>query len=288
MPTTIAQGFAWLRETMQVTSLQTAAVSTRQNRVRAAIENEMDVLDSFIAGSYRRNTLVAPLKECDVDICVVLHPDHFNRDRPEGVLDTVRNVLLDTYPKTPRISRNGQAVTLQFTDFKVDVVPSFYREGGGYLIPNSRTGTWIETDPKQHISIWSNANQAHDGDLIPLIKMIKAWNKTHSSLFRSFHLELLVLHALNGIKISNFPSGIRYVFDKARQLVRHQIPDPAGYGDNVGSYLDSNTKLQNVIERLESAYEKARAAEQLAAGGKMQAAYGKWGSLFSGYFPLYR
>ena len=233
MPTTTAQGFAWLRETMQVTSLQASTVSTRQNRVRGAIERGMNVLDSFVAGSYRRNTLVAPLKDCDVDICMVLHPEHYNSSRPAALLDEVRAVLLDTYPTSPRVSRNGQAVTITCSDFHVDVVPAFNRKGGGYVIPNSRTEGWIETDPKRHIAIWSEANQANGGNLVPLIKMIKAWNRTHSALFRSFHLELIVLHALNGITISDFPSGVRFVFDKARALARLQIPDPAGYGDNV-------------------------------------------------------
>ena len=112
-------------ETMQVTELQAATVSTRQNRVRNAIGSRMNVIDSFVAGSYRRNTLVAPLQECDVDICIVLHPEHYNSGRPGALLDNVRAALLETYPQTPRISRNGQAVTISFTDFRVDVVPAF-------------------------------------------------------------------------------------------------------------------------------------------------------------------
>jgi hypothetical protein len=288
MPTTVAQGFAWLRETMQVTQLQAATVSTRQNRVRSAIESRMNVLDSFVAGSYRRNTLVAPLKECDVDICIVLHPEHYSSGRPAALLDNVRAALLETYPQTPRISRNGQAVTISFTDFRVDVVPAFNRKGGGYIIPDSKNARWIETDPKRHVSMWSEANKANAGNLVPLIKMIKAWNRTHSALLRSFHLELLVLHALNRVTISDFPSGIRFVFDKARELVRYQIPDPAGYGDNVGSYLDSVEKQQSVVDRLEVAYERAAAAERFVAQGKIDAAYSKWGALFTGYFPAYR
>jgi small multidrug resistance pump len=38
-------------------------------------------------------------------------------------------LILLSYPKTPDISRNGQAVMITFTDFKVDVVPAFYRNG---------------------------------------------------------------------------------------------------------------------------------------------------------------
>jgi len=130
MSITVAQGFSWLRETLQITTLQAQTVSTRQNRVRAAVERGMNVMDSFVTGSYRRSTLIAPLKEADIDICIVLNPEHFNRDRPAALLDKVRSVLLSTYPQTPRVSRNGQAVTISFTDFGVDVVPAFNRKGG--------------------------------------------------------------------------------------------------------------------------------------------------------------
>ena len=33
--------------------------------------------------------------------------------------------------------------------------------------------------------MFSYANAGHGGNLVPLMKMIKAWNKTHGSLFTS-------------------------------------------------------------------------------------------------------
>ena len=220
MPTTIDQGFARLRQNLEITSLQEGTVSTRQQNVRAAVERDLQVLDSFLAGSYRRNTMIAPLSEADVDIFMVLSPNYYQPDGHAALLDRVKRVLQKTYPKTPDISRNGQAVTIIFSDFKVDVVPAFYRNGGGYLIPNSVLRQWIATDPKKHIEIWSAANRAHDSNLVPLIKMLKGWNKRHSALLRSFHLEVLILQILNNVTISDFPSGVRYVFDKAEaQLI---------------------------------------------------------------------
>ena len=104
----------------------------------------------------------------------------------------MKAALRKTYTKTPDIGPDGHAVTITFTDFKVDVVPGFYREGGGYLIPDSQRGRWLETDPKKHVDIWSAANKTHKGNLVPLIKMLKGWNKSRGVL-RSFHLETLAL-----------------------------------------------------------------------------------------------
>ena len=244
MATTIPQSFLKLKENLEITNLQASTVSTRQKSVREVVETEMVVLDSFLTGSYSRSTMIAPLKDADVDIFVVLDPKyfhHYNNGQnggQAGLLDLVKRTLRKTYTKTPDISRNGQAVTIRFDDFVVDVVPGFNRQGGAYLIPNSVNKSWISTDPKKHVEIMAAANKAHSGDLVPLVKMIKGWNKNNNKYFSSFHLEVLALQILNGITISDFPSGVRYYFDKGRTLIAQKNLDPAGYGGDVGSYIN--------------------------------------------------
>lgn len=287
MPTTINQGFAALKSNLEITDLQVSTVSTRQQNVRNAVAAELTVLDTFLTGSYRRSTMVAPLSEADVDIVVVLDSSYYSSDGHASLLDRVKRVLRKTYTKTPEISRDGQAVSITFTDFLVDVVPAFNRQGGGYLIPDSILKRWISTDPKKHVELWSNANKAHGGDLVPLIKMIKGWNKKHSQLLRSFHLETLILQILNGVTISSFPSGVRYVFDKARTSVQQMTNDPAGFGGNIGAHLDTREKIQDVVQRLETAYTKAKEAESLESEGKTERAFDKWRIIFGDYFPTY-
>lgn len=287
MPTTIIQGFEKLRQNLEITDLQATTVSTSQQNVRSAIKSEINILDSFLAGSYRRNTMIAPMSEADVDVFIILHPDYYEQNGQALLLDKIKRILRKTYPKTPEISRNGQAITIAFTDFQVDVVPVFYRNGGGFLIPDSILQRWIATDPKIHVEIWSKSNKDHNGDLVPLIKMIKGWNKQHSGLLRSFHLETLILQILNNVTISNYPSGVRYVFDKARLQVQYAVIDPAGYGGNVSAYLDTVSKIQNVVSSMETAYNRAVEAERLALENKTKEAYDKWRLIWGDYFPAY-
>ncbi len=207
MATTIPVSFQTLRQNLEITDLQESVVSTRQQSVRAAIAARLSVLDSFITGSYSRHTMIAPLKEADVDIFVVLDSSYYDPGGHTALLDRVRRVLLERYPTTPKISRNGQAVTITFTDFRVDVVPGFNRQGGGYLIPDSVHKRWIATDPKAHVQLLSSANTAHGGDFVPLIKMIKAWNRTLGQPFHSFYLELLARQIFDNVRISDYPSG---------------------------------------------------------------------------------
>ena len=152
MATTITASFQKFRENLQITGLQESTVSTRQKSVRGVLEAGINVEDSFLAGSYQRSTMIAPLKEADIDIFVVLDTKyyyHYNNQNggQAGLLDFIKRTLRKSYPDTPDVSRNGQAVTIRFSDFVVDVVPAFNRQGGGFLIPNSLSQSWLSTDP---------------------------------------------------------------------------------------------------------------------------------------------
>jgi hypothetical protein len=284
MATTIDQGFRVLRSNLEISDLQATTVSTRQRNIRAVLEDGLTVLDSFLTGSYMRDTMIGPLKKADVDIFIVLDPAYYELDGHAALLDREKRVLLKHY-ETPDISRNGKAVTLRFSDFVVDVVPGFYRQGGGFLIPDSVEKQWIETDPKKHVELWSATNKGHNGDFVRLVKMLKSWNVTHGRLFSSFHLETLARHVLTNVAISDFPSGVRFVFDKARALVDYTLDDPAGLAGRVGRMSASDrTELKS---RLDTAYARAVAAEGLAAQDRVPAAFEKWQYVFPGYFPAY-
>lgn len=125
MATTIPAGFNLLKSNLEITGLQKTTVSQRQQNVRDAVARDLAVLNSFVTGSYSRHTMIAPLKEADIDIFVVLNPAYFNSNTPASLLDKVRATIKKTYTKTPKISRNGQAVTITFTDFIISVRLSF-------------------------------------------------------------------------------------------------------------------------------------------------------------------
>ena len=78
MATTIQSSFQQLKVNLEITAPQASVVSTRQKNVREAIEGGMEVEDSFLTGSYSRSTMIAPLKEADIDIFVVLNPKYFH------------------------------------------------------------------------------------------------------------------------------------------------------------------------------------------------------------------
>ncbi len=80
MPRTVAQGFDELRSRLEITELQASTVSTRQQNVRDAVKKGFVVLDDFLAGSYMRNTMIAPLSDADIDIFFVLSSEYYKAD----------------------------------------------------------------------------------------------------------------------------------------------------------------------------------------------------------------
>jgi hypothetical protein len=291
MATTVDQSFLEFKKNLEITDLQATTVSTRQSAVRKVVQAGATVLEDFLTGSYARSTMIAPLKDADIDIFFVLDASYFTffngqNGGPVGLLDWIKRILLKTYTQTPGISRNGQAVTVRFSDFVVDVVPGFYRSGGGFLIPDSFNGSWIATDPKKHVELMSASNLAHNGDMVPLVKMIKAWNKENGDYFRSFHAEMMALHIFSGVTISNYPSGARFFFDKARAVVMQTLPDPAGYGGNVGDYLKTEQQKREAQAKLQAAYESALKAEEYASRYYSHS-IDMWRKIFGKYFPSY-
>ncbi len=286
MATTITSSFQKLKENLEITGLQKNTVSTRQENVRDVVAGEMDVLDSFLTGSYSRSTMISPLSEADIDIFIVLDPKYYETDGQANLLDKVKRALLKTYTKTPKISRNGQAVTITFTDFVVDVVPAFNRKGGGYLIPNSVQKAWISTNPKTHVDVMIQENKYHNGNLVPIVKMIKGWNKNINNDFVSFYLELLAIKIFKNITISDFSSGMRFFFDKGREGIKYKVHDPVDFGGQINGLRNCKT-VEDAVNRFETAYNRAIKAEQYEKNGNIESAVDEWKKIFGDYFPAY-
>jgi len=284
--TTVGASFQRLRENLEITGLQASTVSTRQNGVRDVVAKDMNVLDSFLTGSYSRSTMIAPLSDADIDVFIVLDAKYSEQGGQASLLDKVRRTLLKTYTMTPKISRNGQAVTITFKDLAVDVVPAFYYGGGGYLIPDSIHNVWIQTNPKVHVKVMTDANASHAGGLVPIVKMIKCWNRNLGYDFVSFYLELLAVDVFKGVTIADYPAAMSLFFYRGRDAIRYSIEDPAGDGGHIQGLRNCRT-VDNAVARFTTAYAQSAVAEQYAKDGRNRDAVEKWQKVFGDYFPAY-
>ena len=197
MAKTVEGAFTEFKANLEITNRQEALVSSRRQNVVDVLAKSVLLHPerSKVIGSYDRHTMTKYLSEGDVDVMVILnYGDNKAWDTPEGAtkaLDRFRTILAAAYTSTT-VRRDRNCVTMAFSEFRLDVVPAFKYDGGFYSIPDSVRGKWLQTDPFTFAERFTALNKQMGGTFVPLVKMIKAWNRQQGWPIRSFHFECLM------------------------------------------------------------------------------------------------
>ncbi|MGI8445841.1 MAG: SMODS domain-containing nucleotidyltransferase [Streptosporangiaceae bacterium] len=113
------------------------------------------------------------------------------RSRVTGLLaDSGQTSSTEGYAQT-KVTPRGVAVLLDFTIIRADIVPAFQAEGRRFFIPDGKKG-WTATNPPYHACMIKERDDALNGHLKPLIRLMKFWNIQNGGHLRSFHVELMV------------------------------------------------------------------------------------------------
>lgn len=295
MATTVKESFRQFSSNLNITDKQTEIVSNCRKNVVKKIGEKLSLYSdqpSKLIGSYDRDTLIKYLSEGDVDVMVVLHYENNKGwDNKEGVnkaLSKYKTILEEAYPKTEcNIDRN--CVTMKLSQFKLDVVPAFFHKEGHYEIPDTYRGQWLRTDPVRFSEEITRINKNMDGDFIPLIKMIKAWNREYKNRLRSFHLEcMMVNHYRNYSESYTYDSMLNVFFSKLPGYLNSAAYDPIT-GDRVDLYL-GNESLGNKRTDFVARAKKTATQAQEAYDDQEKypsVAIGEWKELFGEFFPTY-
>jgi hypothetical protein len=117
-----------------------------------------------------------------------------------------------------------------------------------------------------------------------MIKIIKWWNKEHSSYMQSYHIEVLALRIFTGT-FSNYAWHIYQFFKDAYDLTSNHLWYEISYAD---AYLTYSNR-QEVLKRLRTARDKASAAwwAECDTNPKrdIQEAMRLWVQIFGDEFP---
>lgn len=289
----VGDAFQTFKSRLEISKTEEDDASRRQKDLRATVQESFDVERDFLTGSYGRRTKTKPLK--DVDIFVVLGDDEAWRKskHPKGVLDDLGTCLIDAYGED-QVERDRRCITVYFDkknqtqheDGKVlslDVVPAF-AAGDDYEIPDETLGKWIKTNPGVHAEKSTAKNKALSGNWVPLVKMLKSWNRANGKPVEpSFLVEVMALDLVDG-PFNTFPDEARRFFAAAAASIDDDWPDPAGLGPPVSDEMTP--------QRCEAARQKLRAAEVLAARafraeqlGSEGEAVRLWKEIFGEFFP---
>lgn len=282
---TIEEGLRALDSSLVITVQQNAMISTRQSEIEKIVVKQFDAMGTVLPGACARHTMIQPLEKSVIDLFVLLKLERGQMNTPGELMGQLEEALLTKYPDAV-IAPDGRSVIVANAEFEFNVVPSFFREGKGYIVADARNQQWIKTDPNVHYYALDDDDHKHKGLLVPVIRIIKYWNECNGSLFNNYYLELLVKETLSEIKVVSYIQAIRYFFKKSIHMVVFTIDDPADYGKQMDGLKDIHTMLE-AMQRFKDCHGHIVKAEHYEKEGDLVNAYKEFGKSFGGYFHGY-
>lgn len=147
--------------------------------LRNRLKNSEDAIfaswysDSFLYGSYIRNTAIHPIKDVDVCLLLTLEIEDYT---PEQVVRRLKKVLEDLGYRA-KTAYQRRSIRIDMSQTTLDVVPVVAIESESEVlhIPDRVLKDWIYTHPKAHINAATRINKECGERYIPFVKIVKAW-----------------------------------------------------------------------------------------------------------------
>ncbi len=174
--------FSTFHDNLKVSNV--ADISTKYCNITARLnldfwEMTSDTAHSLQIGSYGRRTAIDGIS--DLDMVFELPPENLERyqkltgNGPSAMLQEVRASLLKRYP-TSDVVADGQIVGVNFSGYRVEVLPAFKDADGDYIHGDTNNGgSWKTTMPRPEIKAVNDLDTTTNGNLKIACKMLRAW-----------------------------------------------------------------------------------------------------------------
>lgn len=291
---TTYEAFDTFRQRLELSATEAADAQRRHWAVRDTIKTAFEVEGDFLTGSYARHTKTKPLKDVDVFFPLVGESKKKWRDKaPSEVLGAFEACLAKAYGKDA-VERGRRCVTVTFDKvnptvsedgkvLSIDAVPAIALSDC-YEIPDGNLGRWIKSNPTVHAEESTAKNKSLDDKWVPLVKMLKAWNRAAGKPIEpSFLVEVMAQELVDG-PFSSYPSEVRRFFAAALDGIRRDWPDPAGYGPPVSDQMTREKRDAAVVALRKAEVDAARAA-RLEKEGRQGECLALWREILGRYFP---
>jgi len=295
---TVIKSFDTMLSRLEPTYIQKSAIKTTRDTIDKVLQNDPKIVlakgtqSTFLTGSYKRNTLIRPID--DIDLYVLVHfAVHADGKRPILILREMARALRNRYKRGTRIRVDSPCVVIRFNDYKFEVMPAVYYadDDERYMVPGPGAREWIDCYPHVPQKWLTDSNYQNDKKFVPLIKILKQWNRHNNVGLKSFHLELLTGMVFEEIsEIVSYPQAVfdwmYYVSNWIHYYRSSFIREPGKQYTYVDDYLYNDfEKLRKVRQKLKIGLKRADTALERSIEGKEIGAKRLWKQMFGDMFP---
>ncbi len=226
-------------------------------------------VDLVYGGSVSRHTYLEGLS--DTDALVIIDPDDVGRKSPERLKDRFAERLRDLFGND-NVKVGDLAVTVTVRGKEVQLLPAM-RDGDGFRIAAPDGRSWSSINPRAFAEKLTQVNKAHDGKLIPSIKITKAIIATlpKQQQLTGYHVESLAIEAFkNYTGQRTYKAMVANFFDRASELVKAPLVDRSGQSVYVDVYLGAANSqerrlVSQALQRVQRKLQNADASKQVDA-----------------------
>lgn len=166
------------------------------------LESFNEVNNTILAGSYKRKTLLRPIR--DVDVLVVLDAGAEKKyPEPKKMLEVLKAKLKNADPKI-EIIQDKPCLALVFDSYTFELMPVIEQKIENrihFLMPDKTLNTWQQIEhPNVLKRKLSEKNARFSGKISPLIRMVKCCKRnTKRVLLKSYQIEERAIDSLQSI-----------------------------------------------------------------------------------------
>ncbi|WP_295212549.1 hypothetical protein [uncultured Chryseobacterium sp.] len=275
---TLLQSIQTLIDNITVTDKQEGNISSSVNNIISTLEkdDELYLKESFLNGSYERDTIIRPLH--DIDIFIVLKEedwvdDNENLPNPQSVLSKIKRYLDSQHDYQGKVKQDRPCVTVELSNKSFDILPAFEFGNTGYLIPDYNLLSWTLSYPKTLTESLNDAQRDYGYKLKNIIKVIKYWNRLNDKIIPSYHIEEIAIKIFNFTTFENYEKSIRKWFNEAH----YHVED---------SKFKSYQEYEKFIKKLDKAKDKLNEAYDFLEDKKEGDAKRIWKEVFEKEFTI--
>jgi len=240
-------------------------------------------------------TAVCRVKITDIHSPLLSFADNKGYVNSIKILNRIKYHLasVPNYQKAEK-NRRMQAVTLNLKShpWRFDIVPAipihdYQDKVTHFLIPDGY-GNWIRTNPKIDAKSLTSVNAKHKGELLPVLRLLKYWNKRkHKPSLSSYYFETLVVQTFQyAPEITSYPAALEYFFHHCSSYIMSSCPDPKRLGEALDANVSWDTK-QKILKALKNAASHASHAMMAESKNDQKTAIYWWKKVFGSEFPDY-